>query len=74
MTALDLFIHHPKEPGHLFNVTTEVVKGHIVFVITELVWQDAEQENKETKVGDKSPIAFAVWWDDKHNKGWRAQS
>lgn len=70
---LDLFIHRPSDPGHLFNVQTEIVKGHILFKITELRWNDAEQENDERKLPDLMPQAFGVWWDTMHNAGWRAQ-
>lgn len=70
---LDLFIHHPKQPGCLFNVQTSVLKGHLLFKVTALKWNEAEQENDEIDLPEMTVEPFAKWLTDRHNEGWRAQ-
>lgn len=75
MRMLDLFIYHPKEPGHLFNVQTKVGRfGNLMFSVTELRWNEDRQENDETKLPSMMASVFAAWWDIKHDAGWRVQA
>lgn len=70
---LDLFLFHPKFPGHLFNVQTEVLKCHLVFVVTGLIWNEMKQDNDEKKSFDLNPEIFAQWYNSQLNDGWRIQ-
>lgn len=69
---LDLFISHPKKSGHLMNVQTEIIKGHLFFNVVSLIWNESEQENDELKLASYTPPEFGRWWDTMHNAGWRA--
>ena len=70
---LDLYIHHPKKPGHLFNVQTKVGRyGNLLFSVTELKWNDTIQENDETNLPSMVPQAFGVWFQTMHEAGWKA--
>lgn len=71
---LDLYIYHPKQAGHLFNVQTSVGRyGNLMFNVTQLEWQEAIQENKETKLPSMTAQAFGVWFGAMHEVGWNCQ-
>jgi hypothetical protein len=68
-------LYHPKNKGaHLINVKTKSVKGHLVFVIQEMVWSDARQNNKYSKKINMLPHDFAIWYAAKDAEGWRIMS
>ncbi len=63
-----------RKPGHLINIKTKAVKGHLVFVIQEMTWNAKRDDNDYGKRIDMMPNAFAVWYAAKDAEGWRVMS